>query len=80
MFKIKRCKISGNEDIDRFIYDNELKWIPYDEFEDVEYINKGGFGTIYKATWIDNDKKVVLKCFNQPNDVDEDFNKILEEV
>jgi hypothetical protein len=25
-------------------------------------------------------KEVVLKCFNQPNNMDEDFNKFLNEV
>ena len=57
-----------------------MKWIPYDEFKDVQYIDEGGFGIIYKATWISENKEVVLKCFEQPNNVDEDFNKFLNEV
>src|SRR4051794_12142530 len=53
---------SGNEDIDRRIrdaqslaacYEKVLEWIPYDRFYDIKYIAKGGFGTVYKANWID---------------------------
>ncbi|RIA90250.1 hypothetical protein C1645_160393 [Glomus cerebriforme] len=31
----------------------KLEWIEYDRFEDIKYIDKGGFGTIYKAFWKD---------------------------
>ena len=57
-----------------------MEWIPFDQFEDVEYLTKGGFGSIYTATWIkgcifdyDENKKefiylgsqlVVLKLLN----------------
>src|SRR5215469_1049388 len=53
---------SGNVDIDRFIQDTQLssnnnrrvlEWIPYDRFYDIKYIAKGGFGKVYRATWID---------------------------
>ncbi|GBC45291.2 kinase-like domain-containing protein [Rhizophagus irregularis DAOM 181602=DAOM 197198] len=30
-----------------------IEWIEYDRFENVEYLAKGGFGTIYKAIWKD---------------------------
>ncbi|UZO20932.1 uncharacterized protein OCT59_013341 [Rhizophagus irregularis] len=30
-----------------------LEWIEYDRFENIEYLTKGGFGTIYKAIWKD---------------------------
>ncbi|UZO22817.1 uncharacterized protein OCT59_015166 [Rhizophagus irregularis] len=30
-----------------------VEWIEYDRFENVEYLAKGGFGTIYKAIWKD---------------------------
>ncbi|RGB29510.1 kinase-like domain-containing protein, partial [Rhizophagus diaphanus] len=30
-----------------------LEWIEHDRFENVEYLAKGGFGTIYKAIWKD---------------------------
>ena len=53
---------SGNHDVDKFIQKTQLKartqrelleWIEYDRFENVEYLAKGGFGTIYKAIWKD---------------------------
>ncbi|GBC29097.2 kinase-like domain-containing protein [Rhizophagus irregularis DAOM 181602=DAOM 197198] len=53
---------SGNHEVDKFIqkaqlkaknYKEVLEWIEYDGFENVEYLTKGGFGTIYKAIWKD---------------------------
>ena len=54
---------SGNNDIDKFIRDTQqsatscfkvLEWIPHDRFCDIEwYIEKSGFGTVYRAKWID---------------------------
>ncbi|RHZ67407.1 hypothetical protein Glove_301g20 [Diversispora epigaea] len=53
---------SGNNAIDKLIQDAQLntfdvldviEWIPYDRFKDIKEIAKGGFGIIYKATWID---------------------------
>jgi hypothetical protein len=56
---------SGNHDVDEFIQKAQLKaskaksvykiieWIEYDKFEDVEYLAKGGFGTVFKAVWKD---------------------------
>jgi hypothetical protein len=53
---------SGNNEVDKFIQKAQLKaknnseileWIEYDRFENVEYLAKGGFGTIYKAIWKD---------------------------
>ncbi|UZO00594.1 uncharacterized protein OCT59_011717 [Rhizophagus irregularis] len=61
--------------MDNFILENKLKWFPYDEFENVEYLDKGGFGTIYKAIYKYN--KVVLKCHN--NLLSENLNEFLNE-
>jgi len=33
--------------------DGILDWIEYDKFENVEYLAKGEFGTIFKAMWKD---------------------------
>jgi len=53
---------SGNKFIDKFIQESQqnainesqiLEWIPYDRFKNVEYVDKGGFGIIYKAVWLD---------------------------
>src|SRR5438034_11812609 len=50
---------SGNDDIDKFIQDNQLsahdfasvalEWIPYDRFHGIIYIAKGGFCKVYRA-------------------------------
>ena len=52
----------GNEKIAKFFYecrlnrkwyhDNYTQWIPFDKFKDIEYLAKGGFGEVHKATWI----------------------------
>ena len=51
---------SGNKNIDEFIqnsqlnaiyYDKRLEWIPFEKFQNVTYIAKGGFGKIYSAEW-----------------------------
>src|SRR6185436_12116803 len=53
---------SGDREIDKFIQQIQLKankrqeiieWIPYDRFENVRYLAKRGFGTVYKAKWLD---------------------------
>ncbi|RHZ86936.1 hypothetical protein Glove_42g16 [Diversispora epigaea] len=57
---------SGNDKIDKLIQDAQLnandpseviEWIPFDRFEDVKQIGKGGFGTIHYARRIDGDIK-----------------------
>ncbi|WNE40852.1 MAG: Serine/threonine-protein kinase PknD [Mycoplasmataceae bacterium] len=87
---------SGNEVIDKFIQEQQLKalkarnssemleWIPYENFTNVEYIAKGGFGSIYKAN-LKNDyflvsylgdeanENFVLKELNNSKDVNADF-------
>ncbi|GBB99036.1 hypothetical protein RclHR1_00340027 [Rhizophagus clarus] len=36
-----------------------MKFVPYDEFKDVEFITEGGFSRIYKATWINGPEMTV---------------------
>ncbi len=89
---------SGNVNIDKFIRDIQLtakkpykllEWIPYDRFYDVEYIAKGGFGTVYRAKWkdgyinswneVDNQWRrykpsfVALKCLNNSQEITLEF-------
>ncbi|CAG8609563.1 22542_t:CDS:2, partial [Gigaspora rosea] len=56
--------LSGNKLIDDFIkstqtfYRNsknrsKLEFIPYKQFTNIEYLNKGGFSVIYKPIWVD---------------------------
>jgi hypothetical protein len=83
---------SGNHDVDEFIQKAQLKakkesqaieWIEYDKFEDVKYLAKGGFGTIFKAIWNRSycnyplQEKVALKCLHNSQGTTVD---LLEEV
>ena len=93
---------SGNKEINEFIQNFQLnatnmfevlEWIPYDRFENIEYLAEGGFCTVYKAKWIDGfigswninqnkwkrslDLDVVLKCLNDSQNLATDF---LQEV
>jgi hypothetical protein len=92
---------SGNENIDNFIREMQLKieypgdiifeWIPYDQFNDIKEVGKGGFATIYSAIWKDNllcwsekgytrnnsNTKVALKCLNNSQSF---TSKLLNEV
>ena len=53
-------KPSGNKIIDEFIKDTQInfvqessrmKFVPYNRFKNVEFINEGGFSVVYKAIW-----------------------------
>ncbi|EXX55694.1 Tpk2p [Rhizophagus irregularis DAOM 197198w] len=53
---------SGNNNIDNLIQnfqittlmpDNIIEWIPYNNFQNIEYLTEGGFSEIYAADWID---------------------------
>ena len=57
-----------------------MEWIPYNGFKDIEYLNKGGFSTIYKAIWLDNNKAVVLKSINNFNNSSKYLNEFLNDV
>ena len=57
-----RQKPSGNKVIDDFIKhtqihyvkkEGKMEFVPYDQFNNIEFIAEGGFSKIYKATWID---------------------------
>ena len=89
----------GNREIAEFLYEcrlnrgwyynNYIRWIPFDEFKNIEYLAKGGFSEVHKATWINSyyshydncemkykDRDVVLKrIYNNSSD-----DKILSEV
>src|SRR5438034_737980 len=90
--------ISGNEKIDDLIREMQLKinvyrdilfeWIPYNQFSNIEEIGRGGFATVYSATWNDgplsyyknkdewirdSDKKVALKCLDNSQGITNEF-------
>ena len=59
---LREGKTSGNTEVDELIHEAQLKvlgynynleWIPYDRFQDIEFIGKGGFSETYSATWLD---------------------------
>jgi hypothetical protein len=63
---IREGKTSGNHEMDNFIlerqqqtlhyYDN-LEWIPFDRFKDIEPIGEGAFSKIYSAIWLEGAPK-----------------------
>ena len=92
---------SGNNKIDNFIQEMQLKvdfinmvfeWIPYDQFNFIKEIGKGGFAKVYSAKWKDGplyysdikkeytrnqNKKVALKClYNSKNITNEFLNEV----
>ncbi|CAB5369457.1 unnamed protein product [Rhizophagus irregularis] len=89
---------SGNKKVDAFIQEMQLKinnihdiifeWIPYNHFNDIKKIDKGGFAVVYSAIWKDgplsyykiknewireSDKKVALKCLNNSQNISDEF-------
>ena len=93
---------SENEFIDRFIQETQqhngsikqiLEWIPYNRLENIMYLDKGGFSTIYEAIWLDgpinkwddkekklirdSNKKVAIKSLDKSSNLN---NKFLKEV
>src|SRR5437764_8165147 len=89
---------SGNKDIDELIQHSQLsatyhfnclEWVPYEKFQNITFIAKGGFGKIHSADWpegkfscwdIENqkwirypDQKVVLKSLDNSSDMSTDF-------
>jgi hypothetical protein len=53
---------SGNNEIDNLIKKCQMnslipymivEWIPYDRFQNIEYLSKGGCSEVYTADWID---------------------------
>ena len=79
----------GKEEIARILYyrcklnacyylSTCIQWIPFDEFKNIEYLAKCGFGEVHKATWINGyynkyeeeyeNREVVLKRIYNSND------------
>ncbi|CAG8454450.1 455_t:CDS:2, partial [Gigaspora rosea] len=90
---------SGNEFLDDLIQSSQMRstldtiieWVPIDHFEEIEFKSKGGFGSIFTATWIDGrivdwdekaqkfvrskPEKIVLKLLDKSNNASIDFFK-----
>ncbi|POG65484.1 kinase-like domain-containing protein, partial [Rhizophagus irregularis DAOM 181602=DAOM 197198] len=94
--------LSGNEIIDDFIQEMQFKindhddivfeWIPYNQFDNIKEIGKGGFATVYSAKWKDGlleydednkiykrdpNKIIALKCLHNSQNIN---NKFLNET
>ncbi|CAB5361075.1 unnamed protein product [Rhizophagus irregularis] len=93
---------SKNEFVDKFIQEAQLnsknsyeilEWIPYSKLSSIDYYDKGGFGEIHKAIWLDGpiyswnikkqqwnrqvDYEVILKILNDSSSLN---SKFLDEV
>ncbi|GBC06466.1 hypothetical protein RclHR1_06860003 [Rhizophagus clarus] len=75
LFKFLATEKSDNEALNRFILERDLKWYPFNKFRNVEYLDKGGFGTVYKAILLDGNKEMVLKHNDTLNENLEEFLK-----
>jgi hypothetical protein len=89
---------SENKNIDDLIQHSQLnsvhylkcfEWIPFEKFQNVTYITRGGFGKIYSAIWPegyilnwdieeqkwirDTNYKVALKSLNNSSEISTDF-------
>ncbi|CAG8479376.1 6790_t:CDS:2, partial [Racocetra fulgida] len=58
---------SGNEFIDKLLrttqvnpkhYYNVWEWIPYTQFMDIQFLDKGGFSTIESAIWLEGPRNI----------------------
>ncbi|GBC08411.1 hypothetical protein RclHR1_00810003 [Rhizophagus clarus] len=65
-------EIKLNIDLNSNDFNIKFEWIPYDQFNDIEEIGKGGFSTVYSAIWEDGlltyEGKYGIKCWKRkPN-------------
>jgi hypothetical protein len=82
-----RLNIDHNSSYHNMIFE----WIPYDQFNDIKKIGKGGFSTVYSAIWKNGllsynynakwikipNTRVALKCLcNSQNFIDEFINEV----
>jgi hypothetical protein len=90
--------VSENEKIDNFIQEMQSKinsqddiifeWIPYNQFNNITEIGRGGFATVNSAIWKDGpleinyknefkrrspNKKVALKCLYNSQNITNEF-------
>ena len=90
---LQNVNYSGNKKVDNLIKEMQLKissyadivfeWIPYNQFDSIEEINKGDYATVYSAIWKYGhnnekyvrkpDKKVALKCLHNSQIITNEF-------
>jgi hypothetical protein len=81
---------SGNEKIDKFIQEKQLKikdhndvvfeWIPYNQFNEIKETGRNDLITVYSAIWKDGplykkNAKYLLNYYNSNNKYTRDSNK-----
>ncbi|PKY24293.1 kinase-like protein [Rhizophagus irregularis] len=54
-------------------FNKPIKWIPYSQFTDVKEMTKGGYGIIYIANWVSENKTVILKRFENSKNIGKYF-------
>jgi len=74
---------SGNEELDKFIQETQsnantpfdfMRWIEYDMFTNIEFIAKGGFGSVFSADTNSQDYgKVALKFLDNSETLTKEF-------
>ncbi|GBC01702.1 hypothetical protein RclHR1_00430019 [Rhizophagus clarus] len=74
---------SENEKIDKFIQEMQLrineynsivvKWIPYNQFDNIKEIGTGGFATVYSAKWRDSNIMIALKYLHNSQNITNEF-------
>src|SRR5688572_24558047 len=87
---------SGSKKIDNLIREMQIdpntnmvfEWIPYNQFDHIKIIDKGGFATVYSAKWKDGplyysdvnkeytriqNKKIALKCLHNSQNITDEF-------
>ncbi|CAG8647385.1 10952_t:CDS:2 [Funneliformis mosseae] len=101
----KKCTMksvnSGHRGLDKLILrtqkkstswtDPFLEWIPFEHFKDVCKIDEGGFGIVYRATWIQGSRQknksqktrtgpitVTLKCIKNSQEMSDEYLKRLK--
>ncbi|RIB05889.1 hypothetical protein C2G38_560199 [Gigaspora rosea] len=50
-------------------YEDVIEWIPFDRLSEVKKIGKGGFGLVFKATWLDGIRRNVETIKDGGNDI-----------
>ncbi|CAG8440947.1 1030_t:CDS:2 [Diversispora eburnea] len=87
MFTMIRKIISTNQLLCRLCVamNSLIKWVPFEEFTNIEKIGQGGFSQIFKATWKFYDRisykgtikrskrEIVLKVLSNSQNVDIEF-------
>ena len=53
------------------IEDGDINYFEYNNFRNIEKMNEGGFGVVYRADWNDGGIKVALKSLLNISTIDE---------